>query len=294
MILLAADAQQAAEARRQLLTVGLDQVAGWIAGGFDAWTAAGLPVSRTPLARCGRAPSNGRAGGPDDRGRPQPRASTTRDHVPGALHIPLQELPSRLDALRRRRPIATMCEGGARSAWRPACWNAPASRMCRTSTAAWPRWRVHRKPGGQTDDPFRQAPGSRSTNRRPQSGRAGWAWSIAPATPGSAATSRSRSWRRHIAADPDDALALRDRSAGGRGAVPSRHPLDLRAGGRRRDPGRGDGAARRAQRCASGSAAGAAALAGSRARSAPRSPTGWPRRTPRGSSTATSSRRTSS
>ena len=43
------------------------------------------------------------------------------------------------------------------------------------------------------------------------------------------------------------AFALRDRSARGRVADPSRYPLDLRAGGRRRRAVRGDGAARRPQ-----------------------------------------------
>jgi hydroxyacylglutathione hydrolase len=114
VILLAADAQHAAEARRQLLTVGLDQVAGWIAGGFDTWVATGLPVSRTPLLAATAL-----------QGRREPADLTivdvrsgreySRDHVPDALHIPLQELTSHLDALPRRGPIATMCEGGARS-----------------------------------------------------------------------------------------------------------------------------------------------------------------------------------
>jgi hydroxyacylglutathione hydrolase len=115
VILLAADPQHAAEARRQLLTVGLDHVAGWIAGGFDGWTAAGLPVSRTPLVA---AAALHRRGEPADLTivDVRSRREYTRDHVPGALHIPLQELTSRLDALPRRRPIATMCEGGARSA----------------------------------------------------------------------------------------------------------------------------------------------------------------------------------
>jgi hydroxyacylglutathione hydrolase len=115
VILLAADAQHAAEARRQLSTVGLDEVAGWILGGFDAWTAAGLPVSRTPLLA---AAALHRRGEPADLTivDVRSRREYARDHVPGALHIPLQELTSRLDALPRRQPIATMCEGGARSA----------------------------------------------------------------------------------------------------------------------------------------------------------------------------------
>ena len=35
------DAAQAEEAKRQLLRVGLDDVVGYVAGGFEAWQAAG-------------------------------------------------------------------------------------------------------------------------------------------------------------------------------------------------------------------------------------------------------------
>ncbi len=115
VILLAATAAQAAEARRQLLTVGIDDVAGWIAGGFEAWAGAGLPVARTPLVP---ARELNRSHDPaaltivDVRSRRE----WARDHVPGALHIPLQELGPRIGDLPRQSPIATMCEGGARSA----------------------------------------------------------------------------------------------------------------------------------------------------------------------------------
>ena len=97
----------------------------------------------------------------------------------------------------------------------------------------------------------------------------------------------------HIASDPRDAAPLRDRSARRRVAVASRHPLDLRAGGRRRRAVRGDGAARRAQPARAPEAAGRCRGA-RRSRSPPRSPTVSPPRTPRASSIATSSPRTSS
>jgi hydroxyacylglutathione hydrolase len=116
IILLTENAQGAAEVRRQLLTVGLDDVPGWIAGGFEAWRAAGLPISTTPLI----------AAIDLRRGQVLPSALTivdvrsprewARDHVPGAVHIPLQELSSRLGEVPRHQPIATMCEGGSRSA----------------------------------------------------------------------------------------------------------------------------------------------------------------------------------
>jgi hydroxyacylglutathione hydrolase len=115
VILMTTTAPQAAEARRQLLTVGIDDVAGWIAGGFEAWAGAGLPVARIPLVP---ARELNRRYDPasltilDVRSRRE----WARDHLPGALHIPLQELESRLGDLPRHSPIATICEGGARSA----------------------------------------------------------------------------------------------------------------------------------------------------------------------------------
>lgn len=115
VVLMAASAEQAAEARRQLLTVGIDNVAGWVADGFEAWAAAGLPVSRTPVVHAADLHRLTGAAAPaiiDVRSRRE----WVRDHVPGAVHIPLQELASRLDAIPRHQAIATMCEGGARSA----------------------------------------------------------------------------------------------------------------------------------------------------------------------------------
>jgi hydroxyacylglutathione hydrolase len=115
IILLTENAQAAAEARRQLLTVGLDDVTGWIAGGFGAWRAAGLPISTTPLVaaidlRRGEVPS------PVTIVDVRSRREWAGDHVRGALHIPLQELSSRLGEIPRHQPVATMCEGGSRSA----------------------------------------------------------------------------------------------------------------------------------------------------------------------------------
>ena len=118
IILLTADAQDAAEARRQLLTVGLDHVAGWIAGGFDGVDAPRACRSRTTPLLAAAELRRRRCSAPltHDRRRAQPRANGHAITSPGALHIPLQELPSRLEAIPRRRPIATMCEGGSRSA----------------------------------------------------------------------------------------------------------------------------------------------------------------------------------
>src|SRR5258707_761533 len=46
LVLLADEPAQAQEAALQLLRVGLDRIEGTIAGGFSAWTGAGLPVAQ--------------------------------------------------------------------------------------------------------------------------------------------------------------------------------------------------------------------------------------------------------
>ena len=40
----------------------------------------------------------------------------TADHIPGSVNIPLGSLPARVDELDARPPVATICEGGYRSA----------------------------------------------------------------------------------------------------------------------------------------------------------------------------------
>jgi rhodanese-related sulfurtransferase len=37
--------------------------------------------------------------------------------VPGALHIPMRELPSRLTELDRAKPVVALCHSGVRSRW---------------------------------------------------------------------------------------------------------------------------------------------------------------------------------
>ena len=43
-------------------------------------------------------------------------AEWNEGHVPGAVHVPLPHLTSRLSELRGRQPIVTYCQSGSRSA----------------------------------------------------------------------------------------------------------------------------------------------------------------------------------
>jgi hydroxyacylglutathione hydrolase len=114
LLMLDGTVRHAADARRQLLRVGVDRVDGFVEGGFDAWNAESLPVRQTsqiPVAalRDGSRPENLTI--VDVR---SPREWES-GHLPGALHIPLGELVDRAGAIPRGGVVATVCEGGYRS-----------------------------------------------------------------------------------------------------------------------------------------------------------------------------------
>jgi hydroxyacylglutathione hydrolase len=104
----------ASEIRRQLLRVGLDDVAGYIDGGFDGWTRARLPaavIEQIAASGLHDPATRGRLTIVDVRTRKEWEAG----HIPGALHVALGELPRRAAAIPGGGIVATICEGGLRS-----------------------------------------------------------------------------------------------------------------------------------------------------------------------------------
>jgi hydroxyacylglutathione hydrolase len=114
VVLLASSDTHVQGAQRQLLRVGLDRIEGFVAGGFDGWTRAGLPVqSVTQIA-------------PDElrarlsRGEQvtlldvRTRKEFDTDHIEGAINAPVGELPS-AGVPAASGAILTMCEAGFRS-----------------------------------------------------------------------------------------------------------------------------------------------------------------------------------
>ena len=63
LLILADDPAQHADAALQLLRIGLDRIEGTIAGGFEGWLSAGLPVGAIERIRC-RAAASGDRGVP--------------------------------------------------------------------------------------------------------------------------------------------------------------------------------------------------------------------------------------
>ncbi len=114
VVLLASEPAQIEEATRQLFRVGVDDVAGYVAGGFDAWRAAGCETATLELMSARELR--------DRQGRREPPTivdvRTAHEwetaHVEGSINIPVGDLVARADGL-RGRTVATICESGYRS-----------------------------------------------------------------------------------------------------------------------------------------------------------------------------------
>jgi hydroxyacylglutathione hydrolase len=108
-------AAHAADARRQLLRVGVDAAIGVVKGGFEGWRAASLPIARIEQVAAEELHNLGQQSRGlrvlDVRGKHEWESGS----LPGALHIPVGELMNRLSEVPRDGTIATVCEGGYRS-----------------------------------------------------------------------------------------------------------------------------------------------------------------------------------
>ena len=114
LLLLVDEPAQAQEAAMQLLRVGLDRIEGTIAGGFEAWIGAGLPVAQVEQMsveelRSALTEQDFRV--VDVRTAQEWRSG----HIDGSINIPVGEIPARVRELPDDAAIATICEGGYRS-----------------------------------------------------------------------------------------------------------------------------------------------------------------------------------
>ena len=115
MVLLSPEANQHDTMVRQLIRIGYDRINGFLAGGIDAWTAAGLPALSTSRLDL--------EGLYNLRNQPQApliidvrqRSEFQSGHISGALNIELGELQDHLDGLPREIPVVTVCAAGMRA-----------------------------------------------------------------------------------------------------------------------------------------------------------------------------------
>ena len=104
IVLVTEDEERVAESQTRLARVGLETVAGFLAGGIAAWDLAGLPLARTEqvgVDELAARIAEGGAGQVLDVRRP---AEWKAGHIASAVHIPLNELSSRAAELDRVAP----------------------------------------------------------------------------------------------------------------------------------------------------------------------------------------------
>ena len=114
IVIVAADAKSAAEARMRLARVGIENVAGFLAGGVAEWKDSGRAVATTEQIDVGelRRRIGSNSAWLLDVRRPAERENA---RIPDAVAVPLNELPRRTAELDRAAPVATICAGGYRS-----------------------------------------------------------------------------------------------------------------------------------------------------------------------------------
>jgi hydroxyacylglutathione hydrolase len=115
ILLVAEDEEQVREARVRLSRVGIENVAGYLAGGLLEWHRAGLPLATTEqigVQELDERIREGRAGRVVDVRRP---AEWQSGHVAGTMNVPLNTLEERAVDLPKEEPLAVLCAGGFRS-----------------------------------------------------------------------------------------------------------------------------------------------------------------------------------
>ncbi|MBA2301856.1 MAG: MBL fold metallo-hydrolase [Acidobacteria bacterium] len=115
IVLLAANPQEATDAARQLLRVGVSRIDGYVNGGFEAWRDTGLPTASYPLTNVQDLHGAIGAGNPPLVVDVRTIREWNAGHIEGAVHIPLGDLARRASELPRDRTVATICEAGYRS-----------------------------------------------------------------------------------------------------------------------------------------------------------------------------------
>lgn len=117
LVLLMESAADWDDAARQAMRVGYENLVGHLRGGFESWSAAGVPIAAGGRLTVDQLAATLRSGGDE---APlvidvRQAAEYTSGHVPDAVHIAGGELQDRLGSLPRDRPIATICASGYRA-----------------------------------------------------------------------------------------------------------------------------------------------------------------------------------
>ncbi|MFO7594730.1 MAG: rhodanese-like domain-containing protein, partial [Desulfocurvibacter africanus] len=102
-------------ARAQLLRMGYDRVEGWLAGGLTGWETAGRQYDSIPAVNVRELVRRIQADEDFTLLDVRKREEVEEGMLPGARHIFLGDLPSRLTEIPRDKPVTTFCSSGQRA-----------------------------------------------------------------------------------------------------------------------------------------------------------------------------------
>jgi hydroxyacylglutathione hydrolase len=115
IILVSEEEEQVREARTRLARVGIENVAGYLAGGILEWHRAGLPLAtmeQVSVEELDARIREGRVGKVVDVRRP---GEWQAGHIADAVHAPLASLAAAAGELPKDQPVAVVCQSGYRS-----------------------------------------------------------------------------------------------------------------------------------------------------------------------------------
>jgi glyoxylase-like metal-dependent hydrolase (beta-lactamase superfamily II)/rhodanese-related sulfurtransferase len=115
LILVADGKREVDEAVMRLARVGLENVAGFLAGGIASWAAADFALQTLPQITVGELHAQLQDGTPMQIVDVRAPGEFVAGHVPHARNVPLPELQTRLAELDPAQPTAVVCAGGYRS-----------------------------------------------------------------------------------------------------------------------------------------------------------------------------------
>ena len=115
IVLVSEEKEEVREARTRLARVGIDNVAGYLAGGILEWHRAGLPLAtmeQVSVEELDARIREGEAGKVLDVRRPGEWQS---GHIADAVHAPLNALATTARTLAKDQPVSVICASGYRS-----------------------------------------------------------------------------------------------------------------------------------------------------------------------------------
>jgi glyoxylase-like metal-dependent hydrolase (beta-lactamase superfamily II)/rhodanese-related sulfurtransferase len=116
LLLIAENPDRATESRMRLARVGIERVAGYLAGGMEAWQRANQPIERLPHVTVQDLDRLQREAADLQIADVRRQAEWEEGHIEGALLLPLNQIATEMRQLDPARPIAVHCKGGYRSA----------------------------------------------------------------------------------------------------------------------------------------------------------------------------------